>query len=164
VRLRSGVMKMVSKSLYISVLAATLAASPASAAEGNAQLTSISGKVLVNLGAGFVQPTRGMDLKSGDRIFVGQDASALITYVGDNCQVTVPADRVATVDILSPCQNKTVQIQPTADMPRDVQAYEPEFPILPVVAILGAGVIACVIACDFDDDDKPDSPGDGDQN
>src|SRR5688500_5951128 len=111
---------MVSKSLITGILATALATIPASAATGQAQLTSTNGKVLVNQGTGFVQPTGRVFLKTGDRIFVGHKASAMVTYLSDNCRVSVPADRVVTIQILSPCQDKAVQIQPAADLPEEI--------------------------------------------
>ena len=146
---------MVRESFWIAALAAALAASPARAAEGKAQLASINGKVLVNQGAGFVQSSRGMLLNTGNQIFVGLEASAVITYVADNCQVTVPAGRVVTIEVLSPCQNKTVQVQPAADLPQEAQAAVPEFnPLLLLVPVAG-GIILCVtVICDDDDDDE----------
>lgn len=151
---------MVRKSFWGGVIAAALAISPASAAEGQAQLISTNGKVLINQGAGFVQPSDSMSLNAGDKIFVGHEASAVITYVADSCQVAVPADRVTTIEILSPCQKNAIQIQPAADLPQNVQAYEPEFPVLPVV-VIGGGIIACAILC-FND--HPDSSGDKDKD
>jgi hypothetical protein len=152
---------MASKSFWIGVLAAALAASPASAAEGKAQLISSNGKVLVNQGDGFVQPSTGMLLNTGSRIFVGHEASAEITYVADNCQVVVPADRVVTIEVLSPCQNKTVQIHPAADIDLPPEAVAAEPNLLPLVAILGAGAIIgglCIADVICDDDDKDRHP------
>jgi hypothetical protein len=161
----SGVSNMLCKHFSIGVLFAVLAAAPVSAAkiEGKAQLNSINGKVLVNQGTGFLKPSSGMSLKIGDKIFVGHEASAVITYVADKCQVQVPANRVVAIEVLSPCQNKAVQIHPAADLPipPEAQAYvPPRFP-WEVVGLVVIGGGACILLCDFDDDDKPDSPGDG---
>src|SRR5688572_24241415 len=143
---------MIGKSVWIGALAAALAASPASAAEGKAQLTSISGKVLVNQGAGFVSPSRGMALDTGHKIFVGHEASAVVTYKADNCQVSVPGDRVITIEVLSPCQNKSVQIQPAADLPQEAQAAVPA--AFPWPLLLIPPIILCVAFCFEDDDDE----------
>jgi hypothetical protein len=136
--------------VLVSAVAALVAASPVSAAEGSAQLISISGKVLVNQGTGFVPPSPGMMLDTGQKVFVGHEASAVITYKADDCQVTVPGNRVVTIEVLSPCQNKSVQIQPAADLPEQAQAYAPAFP-WPLLII--PPVIACAILCFNDDDD-----------
>src|SRR5688572_11821399 len=116
-----------------SVLALALATSPASATESEAQLVSAKnageakaqitlakGKVLVNQGAGFVPVAGSESLKLGDKIFVGPEASASITYLADNCIVAAPAGRLLTVDVLSPCQDKSVRIQPAADLPQEL--------------------------------------------
>jgi hypothetical protein len=145
---------MVCKNVCIGVLAAVLTAGPASATEGTARLTSTEGKVLVNQGAGFLPASGGMSINVGDKIFVGREASASITYVADNCQVAAPAGRVLTVRVLSPCQDKTVQIQPAADLPQEAQAAVPAafpWPLLLIPAVL------CVAFC-FEDDDDEVSP------
>jgi hypothetical protein len=150
---------MASKSFWIVALAAALAASPASAAEGKAQLISSNGKVLVNQGDGFVQPSTGMLLNTGSRIFVGHEASAKITYVADNCQIVVPADRVVTIEVLSPCQNKALQIQPAADLPQQAEAYVPEaFPWPVLLVIPAAAIVACVALDCFDGDNGRSRP------
>jgi hypothetical protein len=148
--------RMVSRSVGIGAVVAILAVTPVSAAnfEGKAQLTSTNGKVLVNQGTGFVQPPRGMFLRTGDKIFVGHKASAAITYVEDQCQIAVPANRVVAIEVLSPCQSKAVRIQPTADLPETAQAevIEPAFP-WPLLLAIPVGL--CIAFC-FDDDDDDD--------
>ena len=173
VLLRKGE-KMVCKSFCIGVLAAALSVnpvfaaqgiapasatqdkSPASLADSKAQLSSINGKVLVNQGAGFLQPSPGVFLNTGDKIFVGHEASAVITYVADDCQVVVNADRVTTIEVLSPCQKEGLQIQPAADLPipEEAQAHVAAFP-WPLLLV--PPIVACVIFC-FKDDDKKHTP------
>src|SRR5688572_20355409 len=107
------------------VLAVALAASSASATESEAQLanakslvetkaqiTSAIGKVLVNQGAGFVPVSGSESLKLGDKIFIGPEASASITYLADNCKIAAPAGRLLTVNVLSPCQDNQFRFSP----------------------------------------------------
>jgi hypothetical protein len=142
----------VCKRLLIGVLAATLAAGPAGAAQGKAHLTSTNGKVLVNKGDGFIPPSSGMLLNAGDKIFVGHEASAAIRYVADDCQVAVSAHRVVTIEVLSPCQNKTVQVQPAADLPEEAVAEVPAFNPALLLIPIGVGVGLCIAFCDGDGD------------
>jgi hypothetical protein len=104
--------------------------------------------VLVNQGTGFIPATESMHLKLGDKVFVGPEASASINYTADNCVIAAPAGRVLTVNLLSPCQDKTVQIKPAADMP---QAYAPVV-TPPWWLLLAVPVGLCIAFC-FDDDD-----------
>src|SRR5688572_16439182 len=96
--------------MWSSVLAVALATGSAGAtesagqttavkAETKAQMTSVNGKVLVNQGSGFIPVIGNMGLKLGDKVFVGPEASASITYLADNCKIAAPAGRLLTVNV-----------------------------------------------------------------
>ncbi len=79
-------------------VAALLACGSASAREGFvAEVTDISGKVLVDSGSGFVQIAGPGGLKLGDRVLVkGKQSRAVLSY-GPSCSFPVPANTIATV-------------------------------------------------------------------
>jgi len=154
---------MIRHVFWSGVLAAALATGPASATEAQltsakadeakAQITSITGKVFVNQGAGFVPASGSMALKLGDKVFIGPEASASITYLADNCKIIAPAG-VHSVNLLSPCQDKKVEIQPAADLPEQAQAYVAPVPWW-LLGIIPVGL--CIAFC-FEDDDDENTP------
>lgn len=79
-------------------IAALLACGSASARDGFvAEVTDITGKVLVDSGAGFVQIGGPGGLKLGDRVQVkGKGSHAVLSY-GPSCSFQVPANTIATV-------------------------------------------------------------------
>jgi hypothetical protein len=150
---------MVSKRFLSGALATILAVTPALAADGQAKLTAATGRVLVNQGDGFHPAATGKLLNTGDSIFIGDESAATIVYATDNCQVVANAPRVLTIGTLSPCQTKTVQIEPAADLPQEpeAQAYVPGGFAVPVGLIVAAGVVgACIAFCDEIGDDDDD--------
>ena len=115
-------------------------------AAGVAELSSVSGKVLVNSGEGFVAATAETVLTPGSQIMVGEDSSAVLSYLGSDCKVEVAPASVLTVAEAAPCvAGQTVGaidgvfVTPVADI--DVPAPV-VLPILPL--LLGAAAIATV--------------------
>jgi hypothetical protein len=76
--------------------------SSAQAATGVAHVDSIQGKVLVNRGAGFVPAGEITSLNPGDKVFVGKDASAKLSYAG-GCGVMIASSTIVTVQEIAPC-------------------------------------------------------------
>jgi hypothetical protein len=60
-----------------------------------AQLSGISGNVLVDRGDGFVPATGTTELRPGNRILVSGKGGALLTY-GPGCSVSLAADSLTT--------------------------------------------------------------------
>ena len=116
------------------------------AAAGVADLSDVKGKVLVNLGEGFVAASAATVLTPGAQIMVGEDSAAVVSYLGSDCKVDVAAASVMTVSDVAPCAAGQVVgsvngvfVTPVADI--DV-APAVVFPVLPL--LLGAGVIATI--------------------
>jgi hypothetical protein len=105
----------------ISALAFAVSSTAAVAAGSVAQLTGSNGKVMINLGAGFAAPEGIVDLKAGDKVFVGKDGSAVISYL-NGCAVTVNSGSVVAVAKVAPCKSGTTAavetslIAPAADI------------------------------------------------
>jgi hypothetical protein len=128
---------------HVILAAAVLAASTSFAAAevGSATLGDISGKVLVNSGKGFVAATASTILRDGDKVMVGEQAFATLSYSGCSLALSKPA--VVTVSSETACADAAaVQITPTADLDSGYVA-----PILPLPLILlgGAAAIGGVI-------------------
>jgi hypothetical protein len=87
----------------------------------------------------------GALLKSGDSLFVGQEASATILFIEDGCKWEVPAGTVLVIETPSPCK---------------AQAFVPLLPPLAAAGLLaGGGAAAGVLALSDDgNDEEPVSP------
>lgn len=88
----------------IAVLAAALSAGPAMAASPMGQLKDVDGTVYVNRGAGFVQVREPTELFQGDRVLVGENSSAGISYYLAECDVMLAATSVTTISANAPCK------------------------------------------------------------
>jgi hypothetical protein len=94
------------KMILCGALAAAFAASAAQANVSAVQLTGAQGKVLVNKGSGYHPVGAGELLKLGDSLFVGEEASATILYIEDDCKWEVQPGSVLVIETPSPCQAK----------------------------------------------------------
>jgi hypothetical protein len=124
---------------HFGIVAACVAAltlsSVAQAADGVAVLSDAQGKVLVNQGDGFVPASIDMVLKPTDKLLVGKEGSATVSYT--SCAVMLAEAAVFTVSPKAPCAAgqklanfQGVLIQPSAgeetisllglEMPREV--------------------------------------------
>lgn len=131
------------KKIFALVASVSLIASTSfAAASGIAEITSVSGKVLVNKGDGF-QPVSGfVSLNAGDAVMVGEESVAAISYA-TGCTVTASPASVVTITEVAPCAAGNVVgtagavfVQPTAD-------YSPAaagVSLLPLLLIGGAVV------------------------
>jgi hypothetical protein len=136
----------------ICVSAIALAMFSSSVLAGNvASITDFSGKVLVNKGKGFVPAFGAISLGAGDKVMVGEDSFAVLSYA--DCAVSLAKPTVVTIAEAA-CDaapaNATL-VQPTAD------AYTaPVFP-WPLILLGGAAVIGggLIIGGAFDDNSNP---------
>ena len=108
------------KIVALAAVAALFASTSIAGAAGLAEITSSSGKVLVNQGAGFVPVAGMMSLNAGDSVMVGEGAQAQISFA-TGCTVTAGSASVTTISDVAPCQAGEVVastggvfIQPTA--------------------------------------------------
>lgn len=93
-------------SVFLSTVAVLSALSLPALAEPEASgvLSVVQGKVLVNVGKGFVAASEGQSLKAGDRIMVGKDATASLWLKDANCTLALPAQHVTLLRKGMSCQ------------------------------------------------------------
>jgi hypothetical protein len=145
----------------VSALAFAVTSTAAVAASSVAQLTGSTGKVMVNAGAGFVAPEGIFDLKAGDKVFVGKEGSAVISYL-NGCAVTVNSGSVVAVAPKAPCKKGTTAaveaslITPAADLD-PVAAPFFASPLLPLL-LLGGAAAATVTVLVLTNDDNNAAP------
>ena len=75
----------------------------AQAAESVAQLSKLTGKVMVNVGQGFEPAEPRLVLHVGDRVFVGQDSTAELSYAKAGCKVVLSSGSVISITDQAPC-------------------------------------------------------------
>lgn len=92
------------------LVAATLLAGSAFAADSVATLSAQEGTVLVNQGEEFVTATDAQALMAGDRVMVMEGASATITYA-DGCALPLIAGTLVELPAQSPCTGAVVSVQ-----------------------------------------------------
>jgi len=69
------------------------------------EISEMSGKVLVNMGNGYMQVPDMTLLNEGDSVMVGDDGGAIIVYLDTNCRVRLPARTVTTISLPDPCKS-----------------------------------------------------------
>ena len=94
---------MATRFTSIVLVASMLGLNAAQAASNFAEINLMQGKVLVNQGEGFVALAEGSALKVGDKVLVGKDSSAIISYNG-GCAVSINEAKVFTVAKAAPCK------------------------------------------------------------
>jgi hypothetical protein len=88
--------------IFLARCAAVLALSSlAQANDSVAVLSDAHGKVLVNQGDGFVPASVDIVLKPSDKLLVGKDASATVSY--ESCAVVLAETALFTVTPKAPC-------------------------------------------------------------
>lgn len=92
------------------LVAATLLAGSAFAADSVATLSAQEGTVLVNQGEEFVTATDAQALAAGDRVMVMEGASATVTYA-DGCALPLIAGTLVELPAQSPCNGAVVSVQ-----------------------------------------------------
>lgn len=97
------------------LIAASLLAVPAFAAESVATLSSQEGTVLVNQGEEFATASENQSLMAGDRVMLMENATAELTFT-DGCELPLVAGSMVEIPALSPCAGgvaKTQNVGPT---------------------------------------------------
>jgi len=95
----------------VAAFALTMFVTTGAFAAGNvANLLDAQGKVMVDHGKGFVQASLNSGLNVGDRVFVGQNSSAVVSFEG--CTLNIAKSTVYTISKQAPCAKgmKTAQI------------------------------------------------------
>ena len=136
-------------------LLATLCLATAAQAEGVAQLTGLTGTVLVNAGEGFIA-AGGADpimLKPGDRVLLKEDSTATVTYA--ECSFALAKPALFTVSKTAPCAKagEGVNIIPANAGTQNNDDTAGGFP-LEAGLVAGAAVIAGAAIFLLDDDDN----------
>ena len=144
-------MKVLNKG-FAALLSVCVVTTPVLADVGIATISDMNGKVLVNAGEGFVPAAADMVLKAGDRIFVGEQSLATLSY--EACAVLLDKPTVVTVTAEGGCKAST-SVQPVADVYVPPAAVAPGVAgtglagIPPAVLLTTAGIVGvtCVVAC-----------------
>jgi hypothetical protein len=140
--------------------AMALAMMTSSVLAGNvaATISDFNGKVLINKGKGFVPATGSVALNDGDKVLVGDNSFAVVSYA--ECAVSISAPTVMAISTAAPCAGASGDVaivQPVAD---PVAAeVSPVFP-LPLLFLGAAGVVGGVLLFTdvLDDNDDPAPP------
>jgi len=74
------------------------------------EISEMSGKVLVNMGNGYLQVPDMTLLREGDMVMVGDDGGAIIVYLDTKCRVQLPARTVTTISLPDPCKTAPVPV------------------------------------------------------
>lgn len=102
-------------------------------AESYVSLIAVEGNVLVNQGQGFEPVSGVVDLKVGDRVMVGENSQAVLSYA--TCRVKIKGGNVVTIAKDAPCLTGTVSEDAT-------------IPVVPA-AVLGGFVHPGVVVGQF---------------
>jgi hypothetical protein len=144
------------KKFMMTAVALAAMTSVSFAAAGVAEVSGVKGKVLVNLGEGFVAASAATVLTPGVQIMVGEDSAAVISYLGSDCKVEVAPASVTTVAEAAPCVAGQVVgsvdgvfVTPVADIDVAAPAVFPIFPLL-----IGAGVVGTIGYLVLTEDDE----------
>ncbi len=130
------------KSVLVGLLTCAVLATSSFAAGNVAVVGDVSGKVLVNRGKGFVPVSGSLQLNVGDRVMVGENSFATLSYA--ECAVSLAKPTVVSVAAVAPCATGVVEdagvfITPTADMPYTPPVAAAAIPWFTILAI-GVGV------------------------
>ena len=79
-----------------------------SGAYAGANLSGVNGQVMVNSGSGYRVIDGAGQLKNGDRVMVGPNASATISF-DKGCSVPLKPGQVLTIGSSNPCNVKAVE-------------------------------------------------------
>ena len=96
-------MRSVLKSAVVAAALASMAGQ-ALAEQEVVEISDMSGKVLVNMGNGYISVPNQTLLREGDAVMVGDDGEAIIVYLDTKCRVKLPARTVTTISLPSPCK------------------------------------------------------------
>jgi hypothetical protein len=127
------------KKLYGAAFAMAMMTSSVLAA--TATISDHSGKVLINKGKGFIPATATMSLNDGDKVMVGENSFAVVSFA--DCAVSISSPTVMSITKTAPCAaaGDVTVVQPVAD---PVAGPAPIVPI-PLIILGVAGVAGGVI-------------------
>jgi hypothetical protein len=149
------------RTLVVALLSTAMIGNFASAAT----VTSEGGTILASTGDGFQPIQASMELPPGARVMVKSDGLATIAY-GGNCTVRVGPGLWLVQDKV-PCQDGAAVIDFTGrmsdGMPGSLKDGPPPPPpprdySLLLGGVFVGGIVACIVWCGNDDDNKPASP------
>jgi hypothetical protein len=89
------------KKLCGAVVALAMMTSSTLAASATAVISDHSGKVLINKGKGFVPVLGAMSLNDGDKVLVGENSFAVVSYA--ECAVSISSPTVMSITKTAPC-------------------------------------------------------------
>lgn len=129
------------------LMSGILAAGIAQADPANmASLVSVSGKVLVDQGKGFVTAKPGMKLNDSDRVITLNDSAAAVAYA-DGCVNMLKSNKLLTIDQEAACSKQALSTQQPlryaaaiGDTKTDVPANAGPTAGAPAAPGLGAGM------------------------
>jgi hypothetical protein len=141
--------------LVIGALSAAILASASgqALAEPVVEISGMSGKVLVNIGNGYIPVPDRTSLELGTKVMVGQDARAYVTYLATGCRVELPPGSVATVTLPDPCAAAALAPQESS------VSYSSSLPWIAVGGLAAAAIVTVVVVSS-----SSGGGGDGDGN
>ena len=141
--------------MYVSAIAAgslVLSVASALAASGVAEISAVQGKVLVNQGDGFETVTGSVMLKAGDKVMVGEDSSAEISYPLSDCLVTASASSLVTISETAPCKAgeivgavDSIFVHAAQDADPNEEEHRRRTALLLLAGVAGTALILCVV-------------------
>ena len=102
------------KTISASLLALAMFSSAAFAGNVAATISDFSGKVLVNQGKGFVPALGSISLKAGDKVMVGENSFAVVSYA--ECAVSISSPTVLSVTKDAPCASGSAHSNRSGDV------------------------------------------------
>ena len=133
------------KKITVAMLSLAMLSSTVLAGNVAATISDFSGKVLINKGEGFVPASGLVSLNAGDKVMVGVNSFAVVSFA--DCAVSLSAPTVMSVTREAPCAAGSAGaavIQPVA--------AAPVFPVpLLIVGVAGLAGFAVVASGVLDD-------------
>jgi hypothetical protein len=122
-------------------------------AEPVVEISGMSGKVLVNIGNGYIPVPDRTSLDIGTKVMVGQNSRAYVTYLGTGCRVELPPGSVATITLPDPCEASALAPQESS------VSYSSSLPWIAVGGLAAAAIVTVVVVSS-----SSGGGGDGDGN
>lgn len=150
-RLLRGIYLM--KKLTVAFAAFTMMTTSVLAGNVTAVVSEFSGKVLVNKGDGFFPASGIVSLNTGDKVMVGENSLAVISFA--DCAVSLSDPTVFLISEKAQCSagsDKMTVISPVAVVADVEVAAAPVFPV-PLIfwGVAGVGIIASGVLDDNND-------------
>ncbi len=144
------------KKLYGAVLSLVLMTSSVLAGNGAATISDFSGKVLINKGKGFVPAVGVTSLGAGDKVLVGENSFAVLSYA--ECAVSISSPTVISITKTAPCIGGAEDVAIVQPVAGSVGAPPPTIPVpLIVLGVAGAAGVAIIASGVLDDNNDPAS-------